>query len=363
MTYFYLGLGAFVILLLLAYAFKRSAFCKGLFYNLAILALFGGLAALFFNWFLPESKDELLAGEHYFIEDAVRGYAAGPNVKRRVKKTFKEQVLYDVIYTTNASGLRVAPHDLAGQATGVEKNPQVAIFFGDSFTYGEGLNDAETLPYLFESLSGGRVQTYNFGFHGYGPNQMLRIIETGLLDKIVPGRPPMVVFYTALMEHIERAAGRLIWSAGVPRYTLSPGGGVEYAGTFQDDPDLEKNLEFTKSFGSPGSQLLAKLKLLETGRTEDDIELFVQMLVRSRDKLQRDYKAEFYVILWPFKDKDADKVVKLLKNNNINVININNILNLEAQKRKYFIEVDNHPTKYANEIIAQYLLNNIKFLQ
>ena len=106
-----------------------------------------------------------------------------------------------------------------------------AFFFGDSFTYGEGVNDDETLPYLFEKLSGGRYRAYNLAFHGYGPQQMLRVIETGLLEKMVSDQRPLIVVYEALVQHIERAAGKLnlgcqgtslyvvwFWHAGIRRH-------------------------------------------------------------------------------------------------------------------------------------------------
>jgi hypothetical protein len=365
--FFYLGLETFFILLFLSYKLKKHNYLKALFFNLAIVVLLLGLAEAYFTWFKApiiqggqiKIKEEYLQGGDYYVSDVVRGYAAGANVKKRVRKSLGERVLYDVIYTTNRNGLRVAPHDLAERAGEEGKNYENAIFFGDSFTYGEGLNDHETLPYLFEELSRGRYKVYNFGFHGYGPHQMLRIIETGLLEKIVVDQQPMVVIYEALIEHIERVSGKMIWDAKVPRYKLSPAGMAEYAGTFTDDPSLEENLKHIKALSNPKSQLLAKLT--GTNRSQEDIKLFVQIVLQAKNLLEKRHKARFYVVVWPFGDKDDGKVIDDLKKGGIDVITVDQIFKeYKDPMEKYLIEVDNHPTKLANERLARYLLDYIK---
>jgi hypothetical protein len=212
---------------------------------------------------------------------------------------------------------------------------------------------------LFEELSRGRYKVYNFGFHGYGPNQMLRIIETGLLEKIVVDQQPMVVIYEALIQHIERVSGKMIWDAKVPRYKLSPSGMAEYAGTFTDDPSLEENLKHTKELSNQKSQLLAELT--GTNRTQEDIKLFVQIVLQVKNLLEKRHKARFYVVVWPFGDKDDGKVIDDLKKGGIDVITVDQIFKeYKDPMEKYMIEVDNHPTKLANERLARYLLDYIK---
>jgi hypothetical protein len=214
--FLYIGLLACVLCLYISYELRRWQFWKAFFFNLGIIMLLGGLTEAYFTWFRASTiregeiqvKEDFLQGRDYYVADAARGYAAGANVKKRVKKTLKDIVIYDVIYTTNRFGLRVSPTDVAGGDQGrneTRANYGNAIFFGDSFTYGEGINDNDTLPYLFEELSEGRYRAYNLAFHGYGPQQMLRLIETGFLEKIISDQRPLVVVYEALIQHIERA--------------------------------------------------------------------------------------------------------------------------------------------------------------
>ena len=193
---------------------------------------------------------------------------------------------------------------------------------------------------------------------------MLRIIETGLLEKIVSDQRPLIVVYEALIQHIERASGKLIWDAKVPRYRLSAAGIAEYAGTFADDPHLKKNLEFSKSLSNPGTQLLAKVgmsKLIGANRTQEDTELFIQMVVQANNLIEKKYNGKLYVIVWPFEDKDADKVINSLKQNGIDVMIIDKICSkYNDHMKNYLIEVDHHPTKFANDRIAHYLMDYIK---
>ena len=82
------------------------------------------------------------------------------------------------------------------------------MFFGDSFTFGEGVNDEDTLPNAFSIVSGMRV--LNFGINGYGPHHMLRLLELDVPKKITSSFPRLMV-YTAIEDHIARAAGRGAW--------------------------------------------------------------------------------------------------------------------------------------------------------
>ena len=365
--FLYVGLLAFLSCLFLSFSFNRSRFWKAFFYLLGIAMLVGGATEAYFTWFGASliRKDEIqsrewsLRGGDYYVADATRGYAAGPDARKRIKKSLGDKVIYDVVYTTNSQGLRVAPRDAKVTHEVQSESFQNVVFFGDSFIFGEGLNDEEAIPYLFEELSGGQCRTYNFGFHGYGAQQMLRIIETGLLEKIVSNQQPLVVVYGALLQHIERASGRMIWDAKVPRYTLSPSGTAEFVGTFADDPNLEENLKRSKSLSDPRAQLIAGL----TGptRTQEDIKLFVQMVLQSRDLLARKHQARFSVLLWPLGDKDTSAVVKELVKAGIEVISTDQIFKEYPEPpEKYRIEMDNHPTRLAAERIAKYLYQHIR---
>src|SRR5262249_47552580 len=101
-------------------------------------------------------------------------------------------------------------------------------FFGDSFTFGDGVNDDETLPNVFSILSGMRV--LNFGVGGYGPHHILRLLERDIPKKITSSNACLMV-YTAVGEHIRRAAGRASWDQNGPLYEIQ-NGHLHYVGSF-----------------------------------------------------------------------------------------------------------------------------------
>ena len=82
-------------------------------------------------------------------------------------------VIYLADYTIDANLVR--------QTISSEKGPAL-VFFGDSFTFGEGLNDADTLPQVFADLLGRKQRVLNLGFSGYGPQQFLAELQTGRFD-------------------------------------------------------------------------------------------------------------------------------------------------------------------------------------
>ena len=110
--------------------------------------------------------------------------------------SFGTGAVYDVHYSM-PNGQRIAPDSL-------KQNGPTVMFFGDSFTFGDGVNDEDTLPNAFSIVSGMRV--LNFGLYGYGPHHMLRLLELDVPKKITSSFPHLMV-YTAIKDHIRRAAG------------------------------------------------------------------------------------------------------------------------------------------------------------
>jgi hypothetical protein len=96
------------------------------------------------------------------------------------------------------------------------------FFFVDSFVFGDGVADRETLPYKVGLKTGGRFRIVNFGYSGYGAEHMLAIVERGEVALRPPCQPTNIV-YVALPDHVYRAAGKNDYSVRGPRYRLSVG--------------------------------------------------------------------------------------------------------------------------------------------
>ena len=89
------------------------------------------------------------------------------------------------------------------------------------------------MPYLVGERSGNRFRVYNFGFHGYGPHQMLAALTGGRVQDTVDCQPTHVV-YQAIVPHVERVSGLATWDRHGPRYVETQDGGVRLAGRFDD---------------------------------------------------------------------------------------------------------------------------------
>src|SRR6266851_3047050 len=105
------------------------------------------------------------------------------------------RVIHDIDYTID--------QHLNRRTIAAEDGPTVA-FFGDSFTFGTGLPDAEILPQLFFDITGRQLRILNFGVPGYGPHQFLRALETAMYDELLR-TPRLFVFQTAPW-HADRSA-------------------------------------------------------------------------------------------------------------------------------------------------------------
>jgi hypothetical protein len=121
-------------------------------------------------------------------------------------------VIYDVDYTIDEYRNR--------QVISAPTGTSVA-FFGDSMTFGQGLPDAETLPYVFADVTGYRLRVLNLAFPGYGPQQFLRALETDMFRDLLT-KPRLFVFLTAPW-HAERSACTSNFVLRAPRYVMVEG--------------------------------------------------------------------------------------------------------------------------------------------
>jgi len=82
-----------------------------------------------------------------------RGWTLKPNLKNKLH--------YAATISSNSKGIRGIREEFT------EKK---VLFLGDSFCFGEGVDDNETIPAFFEKKLK-NIQTINLGIHGYGIDQ------------------------------------------------------------------------------------------------------------------------------------------------------------------------------------------------
>ncbi len=256
-------------------------------------------------------------------------------------------------YTIDSNGLRISP------PVQKERRSGTVLFFGCSFTFGEGLEDDQTLPYQVGILSQGRYDTLNFGFHGYGPQQMLAAIQSGNVRHVVDSSPQFAV-YQALPHHVVRVAGKAHFGRHDPRYRLHADGTLRVVGHFDDETSLHARLELEKS------EIYRMLATRDLAVSENDVDLYLAVVGRSRDLLVKEYPGiEFHVILreQPAGDERAfyPKLLGGLRQLNMPVHLVEDILPAYRMNlTKYVIDAsDFHPNALANRLLAEYVSINI----
>jgi hypothetical protein len=265
------------------------------------------------------------------------------------RKTDDGQPIYDVVYTIDENGFR--------KTRGGGKGADTFLFFGGSFTYGEGVADDETYPARFSEELGDRFTVVNLSFHGYGPHQMLRALELGLADSSITGRVRNVV-YLAIADHANRAAGFHWWNRHTPRYSMKEGGGVEFSG-FHDELWGVRALAELEKLGGVAALATAALREF-VHPPEDRIQLAAAIVEESASLAARKYGAGFLCVLWDGEETERVHLLRRfedeLRSRGLEVVRVSRWLG-DVDQPAYRIRagVENHPNALAYHKLGQAL--------
>ncbi len=169
-------------------SFKKNLLLLGVSSFLS-LALVGTFFA--FDFYRANAKlvirDAASSGLHTL--DTMQGWRPTPGATCRHVREGD----YDVVYTFDENGYRQS-HQAAEAMIDI-------TFYGDSYTFGHGVNDAETFAnVLAAEYLADTVQVYNAGVDGYGIVQMYQALLTRCED-IEPGD---IVVFTPTSADIQR---------------------------------------------------------------------------------------------------------------------------------------------------------------
>ena len=290
----------------------------------------------------PDVRAEGSAIADYVVPHDVLGYAPAPGHETTYRRYVGDALVYDVTYSIDESGLRVSP-------PATDPDAPCVLFFGGSFTFGEGLENEDALHWQVAEESAGRVGVHNFGFHGYGPHQMLAAIQLGLVDEAIACTPRWAV-HQAARFHVSRAAGLSFWEEGGPRYEASANGGVEYRGKWRPVglravPGLAR--------AASASAALGKLLQLQRPPNEADYARYLAILETTRRELADRWPgAELLLVVW---DDPGDPLAEDLDARGFRMLRVSEILaGRETEPARYQLHpLDGHPSAFAMERIAQ----------
>ena len=340
---------------------------RALWVNIAVVSFMLG-AIEGYLWTQGPAERQMEYSEEFFMADDALGYK--PAAARRIghRAYGGDQLLYEVTYTVDGHGLRIASPPSSKRA---ELLPCVA-FFGDSFTFGEGMADEQTLPYQVWKRLTPHYQTVNFGFLGYGPHQMLAALEQGRVESDGHCRPSHII-YQAIPSHVSRAAGLEAWDHHGPRYGQRPDGMIRQEGHF-DDLRPTTTLQWLR-FGH--QQLHVRVQalleasvlyrtLLNSHRpvTAEDVALFAAIVRTAKQAASRMYPGvTFQVLFWDY-DDDAEVgrlVLSQLQAQGVIVHPMSTILpGFPAARARYEISpYDRHPNAQAHARIADFIAQRL----
>jgi hypothetical protein len=254
------------------------------------------------------------------------------------------ETLYAVTYTIGEDGFRVTPGDGYDDALRIN-------LLGGSFTFGQGIEDDETLAYYLGQALG--VEARNFGIIGGGPHEALAILES---ERDTQGS--INVLLTAAW-HAQRIACMRPWSSGAPRFRLDRDGTLVRDGVCPEDnaTPLVRALRHSGTF----SVLERAYGVLHRESTADSLyALYVAVIERiaalSRDRGQALVIAYIGTASLHGIPLDNAALMQRLEAAGAIVVDVSLAPSPEKLAPDYYIhELDNHPTALANEHRAQLL--------
>ncbi len=339
--------------------FLAAAICTGLARGvirnacLVLATMFLGLAALEATALAlqPKGGDLQITPFWLILKPEVGfGFAQAGVAHARKRDPDTGAVIYEVNYTIDGDFNRQVLSAAGGPAT---------VFFGDSFTFGDGVNDAGTMPQQFADVFDRKRRVLNLAITGYSPQQFLREVETGMQDALIGPHPDAFVFLTSPF-HAKRTACKESWIARAPRYTLENGRpvyqGVCYAGARLAAFEFLENTAFYR----------LAIRPYALGLTRADVDLYIAVLAEAARISRERYGVATLV---PFirapagylagTGYDDESVVAALRARGVRVVD----MTLSDDPAKGFVASiagDGHPTAAAHAVRARMIADALK---
>lgn len=289
----------------------------------------------------------------------VLGFRPAPNTTAVANATFNGQPVYRQTYHIDSEGGRVTPAAAAGA--------DLYLFLGDSFMFGQGIPDNDTLPAQFARLGDGKLRTLNLSAPGNAPNHLVRAFEAGLLDRYL-GQPVKAVIVWIIPAQLARTTGDGSWLGSSPRYELVDGKLV-HTGSFTE-------YRFSHPIAGLKYYLGERFPFIdaigEKQRQAEQLKLFVAMMARLQQYAREKFNAPLVVVYsWPDEkvrgthgdsvidqSELVDVIVKLRKLG-IELVRVDDLTSGQPLD-KLLIPHDGHPTAYTNELIAGELKKRLR---
>ena len=284
-----------------------------------------------------------------------------PGVFTAKKIASNGDVLYDTIFTIGPDGFRVTPKY-------GDKQSHRINFLGDSFTFGEGVADNETMAYYVGDLVNHQKQgtkwapleVKNYGIHGWGIHQGLAVLQSQLDTQA------NLNFVLTAPWHASRVGCADFFSLGSPKYELQADGLVKRDGYCRSFGWVEHSPKALRGLITSSKVFnLIQDSLLVTSDQDQQLKIYLGVLKTMAAESKK--RGEDFVVgfikaddQWFVGTYNNEKVIAAIKGMGIQVIDMTLADKNELLARDYYIhELDKHPTGAANLARAKLLMKNI----
>ena len=283
------------------------------------------------------SKIEMIDYKEGILLDNVLGIRAKPNWNYQWIGKKRSDTL---LFSHDQFSRRITPDN---QNVTTQKN-KYAIFLGCSFTYGDGVNNTQTMPYYFQQLDSSH-HVYNYGFLGYSPLHTLARLQSENIKMQVPESAGFGVF-TYINDHIDRTIPASRWI-------------IFQQGKFPNL--LEKSLKTDNIYRNKHRFKYELLNWMGSSNiwnyfrigfpkqhTEKHYQLVVDVISQAKREFIRQFHHDkFYVIIFPGQNI-PDYMKTMFQKANLKVYDYSKLYNLE----KYMLETDpSHPRAEAYKMV------------
>ena len=331
----------------------------------AAVALAVGLLDALAGWFAPQAHDAGLVRwtepSEWLSPDPNLGYRLTPDHVVVGLASFDGQPVYRATYTIGPDGTRVTPPAPPGA--------DLYLFMGDSFMFGQGLEDSQHLAAQFARANDLKVRAVNFSAPGWGPNHLVCAFEAGFLDRFAGDKVKAVVTWI-IPDHLSRVTGDGGWLGASPRYVLEDGKPV-FTGSFTHHRWMNPLAGLRYNAG----QYFAFVNAIGMRQHQaEQAELFDALMVRLHALAKEKFNAPLVVVYsWPDENSgptygSADEqsllvaLLARLRKQGIILVSVEQLTHGRERSRLSFPH-DGHPSAFVNELIAGELKRRLKPLE
>ncbi|GMW00954.1 MAG: hypothetical protein AMXMBFR84_20910 [Candidatus Hydrogenedentota bacterium] len=287
--------------------------------------------------------------------DPLLGYKPYPNHVSTITMSRNGEAFSEATYSFDRYGRRATPDGMPGPT-----RTRGVMVFGCSFVQGSGVNDDETLPNRIALLAR-ECAVYNYGYGGYGPQQMLAQLEKETLASELEVSIDRVL-YVYIPAHIRRAAGSMVvttrWGRHFPAYESNAKGELVNTGAY-----LEVHPWRVRLFDTLKHEQIGKYFAMDFPPfiPDSQVEYAARLIIASRDRAVGRFGARFTAILWPRHPRDETdgrRILPYLKAAGVDVLDYTDLP--EAAESGFLIPYDQHPAAEAHAILARYIVRDLE---